>query len=157
MNKVREMVLKDRIKIQVMYSQKHSYSEIAKELGFDKSTICREIKKGMVGQQKDYKDYMIYDAEYSQNKTKDNISKRGALSKLKINCKFLLWATDKITKDKYSPNALVMEAQRDKLFTKDEMVCAWTIYKYINFHMIPNVSSKDLHCPRKKKDHYVRK
>ena len=43
----RHLKREDRIKIEALYNNGHSGREISKILGFNQSTICRELKKGM--------------------------------------------------------------------------------------------------------------
>lgn len=46
--KLKQLIFRDRIKIDILLKEKFKPSEIADSLGFSKRTINREIKKGMV-------------------------------------------------------------------------------------------------------------
>ena len=158
MNKIKELTYADRCKIELMCKKKMTYADIARELDVNKSTICREIKKGVV-EQKDTNEniHKVYLADYAETISKKRKSRRGKLSKLKIGCGFLVWATDKIKKNKYSPSTVVMEARRDNLFIEDDMVCAWTLYRYIEMQLLPDLSRDNLHYSKKLKGHQYKR
>ncbi|MEK2498174.1 IS30 family transposase, partial [Lacticaseibacillus casei] len=45
---------------------------------------------------------------------------------------FLAWYVQRAKQDKWSPDASIGYAKRHKLFTPEELVCASTLYQYID-------------------------
>ena len=60
------MTYEERIQLETLLRHKISVSEIARELGFSRQTIYREIKRGTYVHTGDYKDYLRYSAQKGQ-------------------------------------------------------------------------------------------
>lgn len=110
-----------------------SISSIAADLQRSRTTIYYEIKRGTVDQIKKDKLVSLYFAETGQQAYEK--SRAGSFSRLKINNAraFLEWAKHKIQgPDKWSIDACVGVARKEKLFTSDMMVCTKTLYNYVH-------------------------
>ncbi|HHV66007.1 MAG TPA: IS30 family transposase [Peptococcaceae bacterium] len=106
-------------------------SYIAKKLGRHRSTIYREIKRGTTTQKRsNLTTYEAYFPETGQAVYEKNRSACGKKSKLLEVESFLIYAEEKILKEKWSPDAVVGKA---RLFMdRSEIVCTKTLYNYID-------------------------
>lgn len=127
----------ERGKIGALLDQGLSANAIAKEMGRHKSTIAREIKRGTTTQLgTDWKAYQRYFPETGQavyEKNRANCKRRPRFHQA---TDFLNWAQDKMLNDRWSPDVVVGFAQRHSLFEKQTMVCAKTLYNYIDRNLL---------------------
>jgi len=120
----------------------YSQSAIAKKLGRNRSTISREIKRGTTLQKRsDLSEYEVYFPETGQAAYDKNRLNCGKKSKVLQVEAFLLYAEEKLLKDKWSPDAVVGRARLT--MSKSEMVCTKTLYKYIDQRLL-KVRNMDL-------------
>jgi len=123
----------ERGKISALLKEGFSPTQIAKKLGRHRSTIYREIKRGTTTQYRtDLTTYEAYFPETGQAVYEKNRSACGKKSKVLQVESFLQYAEQKILKDKWSPDAVVGTARREKLFDPSSMVCTKTLYNYID-------------------------
>ena len=125
--------LEERCYIERRLSIGASISSIIAELQRSRTTVYYEIKRGTVDQIKKDKLVSLYFAETGQLAYEK--SRAGSFSRLKINNAraFLEWAKHKIQgPDKWSIDACVGVARKEKLFTSDIMVCTKTLYNYVH-------------------------
>lgn len=130
-----------------------SKKQIARLLGRNISTIRREIKRGSVPQRKakayiskraddtGYTVHMQYFSDVGQRNYERNRIKCGAKSKITTCRDFVKYAETKILKYKWSPDAVVGEAKKKKLFSN--IVSTVTLYNWIDQNLL-NVHSMDL-------------
>lgn len=129
----KHLSLKERFYIERRLRLGASISSIASDLQRSRTTIYYEIKRGTVNQLKKDKLVSLYFAETGQlvyEKTR-----AGSFSRLKINkaIAFLKWAKYKIQgPSKWSIDACVGVARKEKLFTSDMMICTKTLYNYVH-------------------------
>ena len=113
-------------------------ADIARELGVNRSTVSRELKRGSVKQIIAGKTVLKYFAETAQeiaDRKKANVGRKPKF----LNCsEFLSHAdADKLMKEeKYSPDAVVGQAKDLDLFSPQEMVCTSTLYRYIDADLL---------------------
>ena len=123
----------ERGKISALLKEGFSPTQIAKKLGRHRSTIYREIKRGTTTQLRtDLTTYNAYFPETGQAVYEKNRSFCGRKSKVLKVESFLQYAEQKILQDKWSPDAVVGTARREKLFDPSSMVCTKTLYNYID-------------------------
>lgn len=144
----RHLKKEDRIKIESLVNQKDKNGKrlfnntyIANYLGFNKSTISRELRK-----RRKEKMYirtgktrtMPYTAEYAQ----ENADFKRGLSKgeykLRKNKKLAKFIEDKIKIDKWAPDVIVGYMKTHNYFESDgfEPISTPTIYNAIRYHII---------------------
>lgn len=129
----KHLSLKERFYIERRLRLGVSISSIASDLQRSRTTIYYEIKRGTVDQIKKDKLVSLYFAKTGQLAYEK--SRAGSFSRLKINnaSEFLEWAKYKIQgPDKWSIDACVGVARKEKLFTSDMMVCTKTLYNYVH-------------------------
>jgi IS30 family transposase len=123
----------ERGKICALLKEGFSPTQIAKKLGRHRSTIYREIKRGTTTQLRtDLTTYSAYFPETGQAVYEKNRSACGRKSKVLQVDSFLRYAEQKILKDKWSHDAVVGTARREKIFDPSSMVCTKTLYNYID-------------------------
>lgn len=146
----RHLTYSDRLKIEALYKAGSSQSGIARLLDFDRSTICREIKRGMVSQidYRTYNFYGIYSADVAQKDAEYKMSAKGAPLKIGHDYKLLEHIEHKIIKEKYSPAATLLEIEQQG-FSFETTLSKSTLYNYINSGLF--LSLKRKHLPRKGK------
>lgn len=129
----KHLSLKERFYIERRLRLGASISSIAADLQRSRTTIYYEIKRGTVDQIKKDKLVSLYSAETGQLAYEK--SRAGSFSRLKINAvsAFLEWAKYMIQGPaKWSIDACVGVARKEKLFTSDMMVCTKTLYNYVH-------------------------
>jgi len=127
----------DRGKIQALHKQGKTLQEIADEIGFHKSTISRELKRGSVTQKRsDLSEHTVYFPDTGQAVYEKNRSRCGAKYKLAQAAEFIQFAVEKLQKDHWSPDAICGYAKAQKKF-ENATVCTKTLYRYIDLGLLP--------------------
>ncbi|ATW27617.1 IS30 family transposase [Candidatus Formimonas warabiya] len=125
----------ERGSIFALLKEGHTKNAIAKKLGRHRSTILREINRGTTIQRRtDLTSYVTYFPETGQAAYEKNRLSCGKKSKVLQVDSFLLYAEQKILKDKWSPDAVVGKARLS--LDKSEMVCTKTLYNYIDQRLL---------------------
>jgi len=129
--KGQHLVYEERLVIEHLYNkQKKNAGEIAEELGRHRTTLSREIKRGIVELlNSDYSTRLEYSAEIGQNVKETNGTVKGPNLKIANDHKLSEFIEEKI-RDKYSPEVI------SKLILEEEsfkIKIHWkTIYNYID-------------------------
>lgn len=137
---------KERYLIEHLYNkQKLKAAQIARELGKNRSTICRELSLGKVEQLKvnpyvsrnpnvpDYLTFYVYVADIAQKKHDAKAGKKGPKPKISQDAKLKKYL-EKTINMKYSPEVLAHRiAQNPRFKTK---LSTNTIYSYIDKKLI---------------------
>ncbi len=137
--KNKRLIKENRVLIEYMLKTGKSQSEIARELGVNRSTISREVEKGRVKQKRTTgKIVEVYLADYAQTVSDTNKSNVGRKPKFFQCMAFLEYADDLMLHQKFSPDAVVGQAAKGALalFPKDQMVCVRTLYNYITLGLL---------------------
>lgn len=116
-----------------LYIYKTSKKDIATKLGFNLSTIYREIERGMCDSiDSNYKTIYMYSPEIAQKNYKQNREKCGRSYKLKKGCYSLCEYENIIIKKDYSPRACIQYIKQNKNAYKGVIIISYsTIYRYI--------------------------
>ena len=142
---------KERYKLEGYLESKLQAKEIALRLNSHVSTIYREIKRGLVVRLKsDLTEYSIYRANTAQEDYDSKVSNRERSLKIGKDRALEEYIRKKILKDKYSPDAVIGEIKQKNLKFKG-MICAKTLYNYINKGIFSGISSANLWEKRKQR------
>lgn len=117
--------------IEKLLGQKIPKIQIAKLLGIARSTLYEEIERGSVTQlNSNLIQYTKYFAETGQRVYENN--RKNSRKPLKMNevIDFILYAEEKILKEKLSPDVICGRAKITNQFKK--IVCTKTLYNYID-------------------------
>lgn len=134
----------ERLKIECLHNAGFSDREIAEQLGRNRTTIWRELKRGKYKKRtSDWKEVESYSADIAQEKYEYNVSKRGTDLKIGNNHKAVKYIEDLIVEDKYSPYAAATELKKneDKYGIS---LCFRTIYSYIDMGIFMGLKLSNL-------------
>lgn len=142
--KGKHLSFKERLIIQIRLSDKLSPNKIAAKLGCSPNTVRNEIKRGTVylynGKVQRYK------AETSQAAYKANRGNSCRRCKYLNKLEFIEYVEKRFFDDGISIDACIGEALAKEYFPREEMLCAKTIYNYIDNGLI---KIKNHHLPEK--------
>ena len=109
---------------------------MAKILGVLPQTVLNEIKRGTVRPKQKVNNKVKYKDEYSPiygqyvyETNRMNSGNKSKFNKVKV---FIEYAEKLILEDKLSPDVVIGRALVEELFTKEEVVCVNTLYRYID-------------------------
>lgn len=145
----RHLKREDRIKIEALYNNGHSGREISKILGFNQSTICRELKKGRY--EHTNSDLTIIN-KYSYNKAQEitdiNVSKRGPkYLKIDKQREYAEFIEKDIIENNHSPEVAIAEAKKAGFKFR---ISVRTLYNYIDMNLFARLSLSNLPVKRKR-------
>ncbi len=150
----RHLTWDDRIKIEALLKIKCSQSEIARILGVNRSTICRELKRGayirLDGQT--YEEYQAYSPDIAERKYREHLEAKGPLLKIGKDHKLADRIEELIIAEKYSPEAALAQIEKEreeKQYTVT--ICKATLYSYIASGLFRELSEENLPMRKKKK------
>ena len=135
---------KERYKIESLLRAGMRPKEISQQLGRDRRTIEREIKRGSVQQvDSQWCDRMQYGADVGQRVHDRNAANKGQGLKIGKDHCLADYIEKKIGQEKYSPDAVIGEIKAKGLKFQTT-ICTKTLYNYIDKDMFLNISNKDL-------------
>lgn len=138
----------ERGKIEALRCEGYGISAIAEKIGRNKSTISRELKRGTVVQRErvKYLSKKVDAPEYTETykyyaDTGQTIYERNRMRSRKplklVQCReFIEYADQQIRQLKWSPEAVCGRAALEGRFEKEAMICAKTLYNYIDKRML---------------------
>ena len=138
---------RDRYTIELRKKDGRTPREIADELGFDASTIYRELERGRYKRlNSDYTESVSYSPEVSKARAAEAATAKGAPLKIGHNFAVVEFIEGMILKEKYSPAAVCAELRKPENLEKYNITfCRVTLYKYIDDgNIFPNVTRGDL-------------
>ena len=142
---------RERYKMEALLDSKKSAGDIAVLLGRNRSTIHREIRRGMI---KRLQSDLTEKKKYRANVAQADYTKRcpNRERSLKIGKDRLLeeHIRTKITQNRFSPDAIIGQIKAQDLQFKG-MICTKTLYNYIDAGIFSGISHKDLWEKRKQK------
>lgn len=143
----KQLTIGDRQYIEICLKKKIPVSQIAKDLNRNRSTIYKEIKKGLYVHYDStaVKDRIVYAYDVAQRVIQENQKRKGRKKKLNPDNPYLKLIAGIVTEQKYS-----LEAARYKL--KENPVCLSTLYHYVHQGYIAGLTLNNLpYAVRKKK------
>lgn len=148
------MTWEERIQLETLLRHKIPVSEIARDLGFSRQTIYREIKRGTYVHTGPYKDELRYSAQKGQVIHDRRQENKGCPLKIGKDIDYADFLEDKILHEHFSP-AAALAAARARGFTT--RISVGTLYNYITMGLFVELEDKHLlekttRKPRKKKD-----
>ena len=148
----RHLTKSDRLMIEKMLRQNYSKREIAGAVGVDESTIYREIKRGRyTHRNSDWTEEERYSPDIAHDKYRENLKAKGPELKIGHDQKLADYIEKKISKDGYSPEAVLGEIERDGM-EFDTKISKTTLYRYIDIGLFQEITNESLPVkPRKKK------
>ena len=153
----KQMTRDDRIKMETLLNAGHSQAEVARLLGFHRSTISREFKRGCY---QHLTTHLVLIEKYSSDlgQQKRDYLNEGKGKPLKIGNDMELanYLEDKIAHEKYSPAAALSSIKTSGRKFKTS-ICLRTLYRYIDGDVFYELTNKDLAIKgkRKKKHNHV--
>lgn len=150
----RYMIYKERVQLETLLQHKVPVAQIARELGFSRQTIYREIKRGTYIHTGPYKDELRYSAEKGQdihNRLQEN---KGCPLKIGKDIAYADFLEHKILDEHFSPAAALAAARAEGFTTR---ISVGTLYNYITMGLFVTLEDKHLlekttRKPRKKSE-----
>lgn len=149
--KFRHLNMSKREVIENMLKKGHSKKEIAAAIGCSERTIYYEIKRGLYehtiysGEKE-----LRYAPETAELKYQENLRKKGRTSKLKEDSKFKKFIHRKLTEEKYSPEAILLEIRRENREFDIKVLSKNSIYLAIRRGYFKGITMEKLPKHRKR-------
>lgn len=147
----------DRVKIEAWYKRGLSQSEIARELGVHRSTVCRELRRGLCEQLDGdtWKIYHTYSSQIAQQKHEWAQTSKGAALKIGNNHAYLNAIQERVLQKHSFEEAISYVAQTADY---DMRISKQTAYRYLQLGLFSRLSCSSLpQCPRRKRRGKVRR
>lgn len=160
MTKYRRLKNYDRLVIEAYYNAGYSQIEIAAVLGVHRSTICRELRKGMYEHlNTNYTTRKAYSSNLAQDYTNFQATSKGKELKIADDHDLASFLEEKIVHDKYSPDAVLHLISSDPVLSKrfKVSISTTTLYRYIDKGLFLNLTNKDLPHAHKRSYNRVRR
>ena len=152
----KQLTKADRIKIEALLKAGHSKQEIADQLHVHRSTIYREIKRGVfTALNSDLTTEERYSPDIADDKYRENLKSKGGVLKIGNDIKLANYIEDKIINEEYSPAAVLGELKaqgRENEFSVT--ICVTTLYSYIDKGIFLKLTNKHLPVKKNKKRDY---
>lgn len=146
----------DRIKIEALLKAGHSIKEIADLLHVHRSTIYREVKRGIfTALNSDLTTEERYSPDIAEDKYRENLKSKGGVLKIGNDIKLANYIEDKIINEDYSPAAVLGEIKaHGKEGEFKTTICVTTLYSYIDKGIFLRLTNKNLPVKKNKKRKY---
>ena len=160
--KWRQLTFHDRLKIEALHRAGHSQTEIAKQIGTHRSTICRELKRGRYIHtlKEGLYEEVRYSSEMAQGKYEEARKNRGTVLKIGKDIKYANYLEKRVLEG-LSPAAVLGELKaKGKENEFETRICVTTFYSYIDKGVFLSLTNKDLtekSKPKKNKKHKVKR
>jgi IS30 family transposase len=141
----------ERYKIEALNRAKVSISETARQLGRDRRTIQREMKRGTVEQIKgNYETKLLYCADAGERVKKERAANKGRPLKIGNNHALANHLEQKIVQEQYSPDAALAQ-WRTGHEADAQTVSTKTVYNYIDMGLFAGIRNGDLPVKKDRK------
>lgn len=155
--KWKQLSERERYEIEVLLKSKRTPTEIGNQLGRDRRTIEREIKRGQVAQVDSlWREQQKYCADTGQRVHDQRGANKGRQLKIGHDHKLAEHIEKKIGEEKYAPDAVIGEI-KEKGLTFNETICTKTLYNYIDKDIFLNISNNDLSVKKNEKKRKYKK
>ncbi len=146
----------DRIKIEALKKAGHSVKEIADLIHVHRSTIYRELKRGVfTARNSDLTEEERYSPDIADDKYRENLRSKGGCLKIGNDIKLANYIENKILTDNYSPAAVLGEIKAKGLENQFSCtICVTTLYSYIDKGIFLRLTNKNLPVKKNKKRNY---
>lgn len=152
----KQLTKADRIKIEALLKAGHSKQEIADLLHVHRSTIYREVKRGVfTALNSDLTQEERYSPDIAHDKYIENLKSKGGNLKIGNDIKLANYIENKIADENYSPAAVLGEIKAQG--KEDEfsvMICTTTLYSYIDKGIFLRLTNKNLPVKKNAKRSY---
>ena len=151
MRNYKHLTYTQRLQIETLLKVKTPVKTIADTLGVHKSTIYREIKRGLYTRlTSEYEFIESYSPDIADKEYRNHLKAKGTTLKLANDYALANYIEYKITNEKYSPRAVLGEikAQHKEFKTS---ISVTTLYRYIDEGVFLSLSNKNLPLKRNKK------
>lgn len=147
---MKNMKYEHRFYIEKALKKKIPVKQIAEELGYTRSAIYYEIKRGMCEQRRssDWAVEYVYLADYAQRVHDELSVNRGQKKKLSADDELLQYVKNKVIDEKYSIEASIYKLPADI----KKKVCVKTIYNYVHAGYIDGLKVNNLPYVKEKKE-----
>ena len=152
----KQLTKADRIKIEALLKAGHSKKEIADLLHVHRSTIYREVKRGVfTALNSDLTQEERYSPDIAHDKYVENLKSKGGCLKIGNDIKLANYIEDKILNEDYSPAAVLGEIKaQGKESEFSVMICTTTLYSYIDKGIFLRLTNKNLSVKKNTKRSY---
>lgn len=152
----KQLTKADRIKIEALLKAGHSKKEIADLLHVHRSTIYREVKRGVfTALNSDLTQEERYSPDIAHDKYVENLKSKGGCLKIGNDIKLANYIEDKILNEDYSPAAVLGEIKaQGKEGEFSVMICTTTLYSYIDKGIFLRLTNKNLPVKKNTKRSY---
>lgn len=166
--KWKQLSEKERYEIEALLRAGHKAKEIAEQLGRDRRTVEREIKRGSIVHRrenpkwsrspevKEYLDEMVYAADAGQQRAQRNAANKGRGLKVGRDHKLVRHLERRIGQEGYSPDAAIGEIKAKGLIFETSL-CTKTVYNMIDRGDFLNLTHRDLPVKKDGKKREYRK
>lgn len=148
----KQMGLYERMRLEVLYNAGIPVRQIAEKLGYHRSTIYKELKRGKcIHRNSDWTETEIYSYDLGQQKHDFLKHNKGKNEKIGKNIELIEFIEIMIADYKYSPEAALAEAVKQGL---DVCISLRTVYRYIDSGLFYRLTNEDLpekKCRKRKK------
>lgn len=149
--KFRHLNMSKREVIENMLKKGHTKKDIASAIGCSERTIYYEIKRGLYKHiVSSGKKELRYAPETAELKYQENLRQKGRKSKLKEDSKLKQYIHKKITEEKYSPEAVLLEIQRENKEFDIKVLSKNSIYLAIRKGYFQGITMEKLPQHRKR-------
>lgn len=154
--KFKHITKSDRIKIEALLKAGHSKEEIAEQLHVHRSSIYREVKRGIyIARNSDWTEEERYSPDIADDKYRENLKAKGSVLKIGNDIKLANYIEDKIINDDYSPAAVLGEIKAQGRAEEFKVtICVTTLYSYIDKGIFLRLTNKNLPVKKNEKRTY---
>lgn len=154
--KYKHLTERDRYRLEGYLETGLSVKIIAQKLNSHLSTVYREIKRGKVKRiSSELTEYYAYRANTAHNNYKLKVTNRGHSLKIEKYPKLGIYIEEKITKDRYSPDAVTGLIKLNQLEYSGR-ICTKTLYNYIAKGVFERINNATLWEKRKRRKRHYR-
>lgn len=145
---------RERYHMEYMLKEGMTPRQVAEKLHRHRSTIYREMQKGMVTLlDKQFRQCNLYCADVGQRVRDERSHLKGAPLKIGNDLKYLQYIENLIRDEGFSPEAALNYIKNQQLTFKTTL-CKGTIYSYIEKGIFLNLTNRDLPVKRNKRQGY---